>query len=90
MFQFEHPCVLMQTGLKFGFTVKHHMSWHTAQLKVCLLMKIILNYSIVKTNSMQLLSVPNVTLLSYASFSIPRVNGISVFSHPGRVNTFFQ
>lgn len=83
MFQFEHPCVLMQTGLKFGFTVKHHTSWHTAQLKVFLLMKIIQNYSIAKINSMQLLSVPNVTLLSYAPFSIPTVNGISVFSHPG-------
>lgn len=80
MFQFEHPCVLMQTGLKFCFTAKHHMSCHTAQLKVCLLMKIIQNYSIAKINSVQLLSVPNVTLLSYAPFSILRVNGI-MFSH---------
>lgn len=55
MFQFEHPCVLMQTGLKFGFTVKTHMPWHTAQLQVFLLMKIIQNYSIAKINSMQLL-----------------------------------
>lgn len=83
MFQFEHPCVLMQTGLKCYFTVKHHMSWHTAQLKVCLLMKIIQNYSLAKINSVQLVSVPNVMLLSHVPFSIPRVNGISVFSHPG-------
>lgn len=80
----------MQAGLKFCFTVKHHMPWHTAQLKVCLLMKIIQNYSIAKINSMKQLSVPNAMLLSYVPFSIPRVNGISVFSHSGYVNTFFK
>lgn len=66
----------MQTGLKFYFTVEHHMSWHTDQLKVCLLMKIIQNYFIAKINSMQLVSLPNAMLLSYVLVSIPRVEGI--------------
>lgn len=56
------------------------MSWHTDQLKVCLLMKIIQNYFIAKINSMQLVSLPNAMLLSYVLVSIPRVEGIT-FSH---------